>query len=175
MKKILLLVVLSPLLFLAYLIGAQTTNAQNSQDNSAYIISENSFEHSLDTDLYYETVNNPISYQALTNKLLGYVWTKTGDIVSVFDIDSANQKTKDNKTGNPATQTSGNSTAYLSAIGFLGASSMAKILGPGHAVFAAAGHPWLFLMTLSFGTLIFSLWFLRLSTGVSPPADIIRI
>lgn len=155
-KKFFSLILFILILSAAFLFNTQRSNAESP-----------AFEHSASNDAYV--------YEASGSNLLGFVWTKTGDIVSVFDIDLANQKTKDNKTGNPATQTSGISSAFLLKGGSETVSTMFKTLGPGQEILFASHHPWMFLMTLSFGTFLLSLWFLRLSTGVSPPGLDVRL
>lgn len=141
--------------FAAFLINAQRSDAESP-----------AFEYSTSNDAYV--------YEASGSNLLGYLWTKTGDIVSVFDINSSNQKTKDNKTGNPATQASGISSAFLLKGGSETVSTLFKTLGSGQEILFASHHPWMFLMTLTFGTVLVSLWSLRLSTGVSPPSLLLR-
>src|SRR3990167_2347574 len=149
-KKIFSLILFILILFAVFLVNAQRSDAESP-----------AFKHSASNDVYV--------YEASGSNLLGFVWTKTGDVVSVFDIDSANQKTKDNKAGNPATQTFGISSAFLLKAGSETISTIFKTLGPGQEVLQAAHHPWMFLMTLTFGTVLVSLWSLRFSTGVSPP------
>lgn len=166
MKKILLLGFSFIAFILVFFATTATINAQNigAIDDNIYIYSENSFENAGRTDLYTYS-------QVLSNEpaLISF-WTKTGKVVSVFDIDAVNQKTKDKKISNPATQAPGISSAVVLKGGTETISTIFQTLGPGQEILHAAHHPWMFLMTLSFGTILLSLWFLRLSTGASPPS-----
>ncbi len=164
MRKFLFLAILGPILFIAYLVFAQNTNADSVED-SVYIVSETSFEHSQETDLYYEEKQESMGYQGSANKLLGYVWTKTGDLVNILKelCVSGFEDTK------PLASAQGATLLKLLQGSNELSTSVIKALGPGQEIFQASHHPWIFLMSLSFGTLLLSLWFLRLSTGVSPP------
>ena len=84
MRKILLLALLVPIIFIVYLISVKTINAEQSENSSIYIVSENSFEHSQETYFYYETLDSQISYQSSASKLLGYVWTRAGDVTNII-------------------------------------------------------------------------------------------
>lgn len=171
MRKFVFLVILSPILFIAYLVFAQNINAGSVED-SIYLVSETSFEHSGDNDDLY-------TYGAILNDDIAFLtfWTKTGDVVSFLDIitlqDSNQEKSKKNEGQGILSAPSisslnlkdggkehGNSTPEVNAL------SAAGIVLP------IRGHPWMFLMTLTFGTVLVSLWSLRFSTGISPPLRI---
>ena len=177
-KKIFLLILLIPILFIVYLIGpstwlrasAQSISAQDSENNSIYIVSENSFQYSTENDLYYEEHDKRV-HQPDANKLLGYVWTKTGDLVNTLKdlCVSGFEETK------PLTRAQGPMLLKLLQGPNEISTSVLKTLGPGQEILKAAHHPWIFLMSLSFGTILLSLWFLRLSTGVSPPVTVNKL
>ena len=145
-KKLFSLLLFILILFVAFLFNAQKSNAESP-----------AFEHSASNDAYV--------YEASGSNLMGYVWTKTGDLINTLK-DLCNVKDVVN---NPSPQISGISSTFLLKGGSETVSTLFKTLGPGQEILFASHHPWMFLMTLSFGTLLLSLWFLRLSTGVSPP------
>mgnify|MGYP001582557081 CR=1 FL=1 len=154
MKKFFLLIILAFILSLIFVWNANDVAAASSD---FYYSSDNSFEHSQENYFYYERVQK--------DTLLGYVWTKTGDLVNILKelCVSGFEDTK------PLASAQGATLLKLLQGSNELSTSVIKALGPGQEIFQASHHPWIFLMSLSFGTLLLSLWFLRLSTGVSPP------
>lgn len=167
-QKILSSIILLPLLPILFLLNAPVIE-------NDYSLSD-SFDYSDGSYLYVHD-SDPSEQGVPANKIngiLSYAWTKTGDIVNIFDVGNLRNLQEGifgNRAVEPVAQTSSASSAPLIlsvSNGNIG--SVAKTLGATSEVFAAVGHPWFFLMTLSFGTVLLSGWFLRLSTGVSPPS-----
>lgn len=162
MKKLLLLIVIVFVSGILVLKGAVNVNADSS-NYPLYYSSENSFEYSNNNSYIYDSQESETN----TFGILKYAWTATGEIVNLLD------PVTDKKDGQTIFSfiSSINSSSVKGAAKQQGALFGAKVIGAISEVFAAVGHPWFFLMTLSFGTILLSGWFLRFSTGVSPPVE----
>ena len=165
-KKILLSIIFLPILILASSVFISSVLAKEQNDDSVYLLSETSFEYSESNDSYVYPETTIGSNQNKFNKFFGFVWTATGDVVNVLkNLCGIN----DFNSNEPLASVHDISQSVFKGLNenVWGA---VKILGHGKETLIAAGYTWTFLMTLTFGIFFLSLWFLRLSTGVSPPA-----
>ena len=177
MKKILLFIAFS-IIFIAYFLATSAVaKAQNtdSSDSFLHMSSTDSFEYSSNNDDLY-------TYGAILNNEKPFLtfWTKTGEVVSFLEIialQDSNQEKSNKNEGQGILSAPSISSLSLkdggkehgNSIGAVNALSAAGIALP------TRGHPWMFLMTLTFGTVLVSLWSLRFSTGVSPPVTVNKL
>lgn len=160
MKKTLLLIV--PVFAVVLFFGnAAGVNAESSE-YPLYYSSENSFENSNNNLYVYDSQERSA---AAFGALKHYAWTATGKIINLLD------PVTERKEGQAVfSLASINSLSLKEGAKGHGGFGGEKIIGAFGSLHPVAGHPWVFVMTLTFGTILLSLWFLRLSTGVSPPS-----